>query len=132
MAQTNARTTPMAERVTILVVEDEPLIRSDITQTLSELGVAVVETASADKAWDFLAKGEKVDLVFSDVYTPGSMNGAQLARKIREIYPTLAVVLTSGHAGPFEMSAAVLQKPYRTDETALRLAEQARKGRRGG
>ena len=100
-----------------------------MAQMLSELGVVVLEAASADEAWDFLARGEKVDLVFSDICTPGSMNGAELAGKIKENYPNLAVVLTSGHAGFAEMPATVLRKPYRIGETAAILAEQARKTR---
>lgn len=132
MADTFARTTPGAGRVTILVVEDEPLIRCDMAQMLSELGVVVLEAASADEAWDFLARGEKVDLVFSDICTPGSMNGAELAGRIKENYPNLAVVLTSGHAGFAEIPAQVLRKPYRIGETAAVLAAQARKTRQSG
>jgi len=129
VAHTYSQTTPVAGLITILVVEDEPLIRCDMAQMLNELGVAVLEAASADEAWDFLARGEKVDLVFSDICTPGSMNGAELAGKIKENYPNLAIVLTSGCATIAEMPATVLRKPYCIFETAANLAEQARKTR---
>lgn len=132
MTRTCGRDTPKAGRVRILVVEDEPLIRCDMAQMLSELDVVVIEAASADEAWEVLKRGERVDLVFSDIHTPGALNGAELARKINEDYPDLAVVLASGHPGIAEMPARVLRKPYRIGETAAILAEQARKTRRSG
>lgn len=103
-----------------------------MAQMLSELGVIVVEANSADEAWDLLARGEKVDLVFSDIYMPGSMNGAELACKIRENYPGLAVVLTTGHASIGEMPVTVLRKPYHVDKTAAILMAQACKTRQRG
>ena len=78
----------------ILVVEDEPLIRFAMAEALRELGVSVVEAASADEAWQYLTAGGSVDLVFTDHRMPGSMTGGQLATRIRREYPFLVVVVS--------------------------------------
>jgi CheY-like chemotaxis protein len=132
VGNTCVEATPEEGRVTILLVEDEPLIRCDMAQTLAELGMVVVEAASADEAWDFLTSGEKVDLVFSDICMPGSMNGAELAGKIKQTYSGIAVILTSGYAGIAATPAPVLSKPYRIAETAAVLVKQARAARLSG
>jgi CheY-like chemotaxis protein len=113
----------------ILVVEDEPLIRFAMAEALRELGVSVVEAASADDAWQYLMAGGLVDLVFTDHRMPGSMTGAQLAGRIRRQYPTLIVIVTSRHFDDREWSEPVLTKPYNLFQTAADLAERALRNR---
>ena len=109
----------------ILVVEDEPLIRFAMAEALRELGVSVVEAASADEAWQYLTAGGSVDLVFTDNRMPGSMTGAQLAVRVRRQFPGLIVIVTSAYFDDREWSEPVLTKPYHLFETAADLAERA-------
>ncbi len=110
----------------ILVVEDEPLIRFAIAEALRELGVSVVEAASAEEAWRYLMSGESVDLVFTDHRMPGSMTGAQLAIRIRREYPSLVVIVTSAYFDDQGWSEPVIEKPYNLFEVANALTERAR------
>jgi CheY-like chemotaxis protein len=119
---------------TILVVEDEALIRMVLVDHLRDAGFEVQEVRSADEALRLLAGDPQPDLVFSDVNLPGSMNGIALARWLSEHRPDMPVLLTSG-AGPQDMpadmrrSVPILMKPYDLDDALQRL--QALLNRRG-
>ena len=70
---------------------------------------------SAAAALQFLASGEAVDLVFTDIVMPGELDGVALARRVKEEYPDTAVLLTSGYAkaaDPLEVGFPILRKPY--------------------
>jgi CheY-like chemotaxis protein len=84
----------------ILIVEDEVLIRAYLSEELRDAGFAVIEAAHAEEALSYLKAGEKVDLVFSDIHMPGSFNGLELARRLRDLHPSLPIILTSGNPGP--------------------------------
>ena len=71
----------------ILVVEDEVLIRALIAEELRLEGFSVIEADRADDALTYIKAGEQVDLVFSDIQTPGSLSGLQLAEILRDRYP---------------------------------------------
>jgi len=114
----------------ILVVEDEPLIRFSIAETLRELDVRVVEASTADEAWEYLAGGEQVDLVFTDHLMPGSMTGGQLAARIGRRYPGLEVIVVSAYFTDREWFGRVIGKPYKLRETAEELAGIADRNRR--
>jgi CheY-like chemotaxis protein len=97
----------------VLVVEDEVLIRSLVAEELREEGLQVIEAATADETWAFLKSGEKINLIFSDVHMPGSMNGLDLARRVNSIYPDIRFILTSGNIGSSEIyGISFLPKPY--------------------
>jgi CheY-like chemotaxis protein len=113
--------------VRILVVEDEPLIRFGIAEALRDLGASVVEAASADEAWGYLASGGSVNVVFTDHRMPGSMSGARLATRIMRHYPAIKIVLTSGFLNDREWTAPILCKPYDIAETAEALISLAMK-----
>jgi CheY-like chemotaxis protein len=103
----------------ILVVEDEVLIRVLIAEELRLEGFSVIEADRADDALTYIKAGEQVDLVFSDIQTPGSLDGLQLAETLREKYPDIPVILTSGnaprrHVGIME---AFVPKPYDVTQT---------------
>jgi CheY-like chemotaxis protein len=101
------------ERGRVLVVEDEVLIRSFVADELREGGLQVIEAATADEAWAFLESGEKIDLVFSDVHMPGSMNGLDLARHVKAKYPHIRFIVTSGNLGGANVAGfSFLPKPY--------------------
>jgi two-component system, response regulator PdtaR len=88
----------------ILVVEDEVLICAVIAEELRAAGFSVIEAGRADEALAYIKAGEQVDLVFSDIQTPGSLNGLQLAKTLRDKYPDIPVILTSGNALPYTTS----------------------------
>ena len=73
----------------ILIVEDEVLIRALIAEELRLAGFSVIECDRADEALTYLGVGEEVDLVFSDINTPGSLDGLQLAETLRGKYPDI-------------------------------------------
>jgi len=80
---------------TILVVEDEILVRMIIAQYLRDCGYRVIEAVSADEAIIVLSRSETpVDIVFSDIDMPGSMDGFGLSKWIRGNRPDIDVVLT--------------------------------------
>jgi CheY-like chemotaxis protein len=78
----------------ILVVEDEVLIRMVISEYLRECGFKVIEAANADEAIIILEQANlKIDIVFSDIEMPGSMDGFGLSRWLRHNKPELKVIL---------------------------------------
>jgi CheY-like chemotaxis protein len=88
---------PEAPGSTILVVEDEILVRLMIAEELRGQDYNVLEAASADEARSVLQSGVKIDLVLTDIWMPGSIDGAGLVHLIRVQRPALKVVLASGH-----------------------------------
>lgn len=84
----------------ILVVEDELFTRMSVGDAFRDEGYTVIEAFNADEAVDILRAGKAVDLVFSDVQMPGSLDGIGLLRFIKERFCDLPVVLASGHLKP--------------------------------
>jgi PAS domain S-box-containing protein len=109
---------------TVLVVDDDPLVRGYVCEQITQLGYAVIECADGDAALDVLRRGEDVDLLFSDILMPGGLDGIALVEAALAICPQLKVLLTSGDAhgvvGDERRLAGrtVLEKPYRKDELA--------------
>jgi len=99
---------------TILVVEDNPDVRTVAVALLEELGYRTIEVEAASAALDVLASGKDVSLVFSDVVLPGQTDGLALARTVSKRYPRIPVVLTTGYTKVFETDPEypVLRKPY--------------------
>jgi CheY-like chemotaxis protein len=107
-----------ASQPTVLVVEDEVLIRMAVSDYLRECGFHVVEAGSADEAIEVLKSNTAVDIVFSDVNMPGSMDGFGLAQWVRRERPRIKVILTSGVARKVKEASTLceegpfLAKPY--------------------
>ena len=104
-------------RRTILVVEDEPLLRLDATTLLSQAGLHVVDFANGDEAIDYLRDHQAdVAAVFTDVRMPGDTDGLELAGIVAEACPQVAVLVTSGRyaARPETLHARIryLPKPW--------------------
>jgi len=97
----------------VLVVEDEPLVRSLVAELLRAEDFLVIEASHASEALAYLSTGSPVDLVFTDVRMPG-MSGVELAAHIRMHYPTIKVILTSGDVGPVNLNelGSFIAKPY--------------------
>jgi PAS domain S-box-containing protein len=115
---------------TILIVEDDPFVRSYAVMSLQSLGYRVTAAVDGNEALQKLGTDLEVDLLFTDIVMPGGINGWELADRAREIRPELRVLLTSGYAlealtanGHLRDASAILPKPYRKAELARRLRE---------
>ena len=87
---------PEERMPTILVVDDEALIRMSISDFLQECGFNVLEASNAAEALEMIQSDQSVlDLVFSDVRMPGELDGFGLSKWIRENRPDLPVILLS-------------------------------------
>ena len=110
---------------TILVVEDDRLVRDYVLAQLHSLGYVTLQAANAAEALIIVASGKPFDLLFTDVIMPGKMNGRQLADEVLKSRPDLRVVYTSGytenaiiHHGRLDSGVLLLAKPYRKSDLA--------------
>ena len=105
-------------RGTILVVEDEVLVRKVIADNLRNARYTVIEASNAHEALDLLRSGFDVRLILSDVQMPGTMDGIALARIVRSEFPVIKIVLTSGNLTRLDSAEydGCFPKPYDTDQ----------------
>lgn len=97
--------------VTILVVDDEALIRLTVVEVFRDCGVPVIEAGSAPQALDLLARHPEITMLFTDVRMPG-MSGVELARHAREMRPDLRIVLSTGFTDEDLSGFEVVAKPW--------------------
>jgi CheY-like chemotaxis protein len=115
-------------RHTVLVVEDEQMVRMPIVEYLRDCGYRVVEAADANEAIAATDAEASVNLVFSDVRMPGSMDGFALAEWFRSHHPEVPVLLTSGFSGASGQTAgwlranSIIEKPYSQRQVERRIA----------
>ncbi len=109
-----------AEEELILVVEDDDRLRKLTLTRLAELGYRTLEAANGAEALAVLDDNSEIDLVFSDLVMPGGMSGYELCALVRDRYPHMKVLLTSGYAEEavqperlVEAEVKLLRKPYR-------------------
>jgi CheY-like chemotaxis protein len=107
----------------ILVVEDDPDVRSLVVQILGDLGYQTTEAESGAAALTLLEDGRKFDLLFTDVVMPGGISGPELFRKTRTRFPDLKVIFTSGYndetignSAQVKVHAPLVRKPYRKSD----------------
>jgi CheY-like chemotaxis protein len=116
-----------AKRAVILIVEDELLIRINAVEMIEVAGFEVVEAASADEAIAILEGRLDINVVFTDIQMPGSMDGLKLAAAVRDRWPPIKIVATSGHfkLGPGDLpeGGRFLPKPYSPAEIMKTLRE---------
>ena len=107
----------------VLIVEDDTLVAELAAGMLGELGFECTVTHSAKEALERLTGGEKPKLIFSDIIMPGGISGLELARKVRDRFPELPILLTTGYSEQVAGSHGfpVLQKPYEMDSLASAL-----------
>jgi signal transduction histidine kinase len=110
---------------TILVVEDDPLVRQYVITQLVGLGYRAIPAANADEALLLIDQGTACDLLFTDVIMPGSRNGRELAGEVTQRRPGVKVLYTSGysqsaiiHNGRLDPGVLLLTKPYRRADLA--------------
>jgi two-component system, response regulator PdtaR len=104
----------------ILVVEDETLVRLWAAGLLEENGFSVLEAKDADAALKVLESRPEVELLFTDVQMPGSLNGMELAREVHARWPHILLVITSGRERPTRAEipdgGRFVAKPYSAEE----------------
>jgi len=103
-----------ARPASVLVVEDEVLIRLPVSEYLRERGYRVLEASTAQEAQAVLDAGEPIEVVFSDINMPGALNGIALAQWTRARYPGVKVILTSGALTPGAVAQDVGELPFLT------------------
>ncbi|CCE06221.1 PAS sensor protein (modular protein) [Bradyrhizobium sp. STM 3843] len=115
---------------TILVVEDDPLVRNNVVLQLKSLGYRTMTAANGPEALALLAEGESFDVLFTDMVMPGGMNGRELAAAVRRQRPEVAVLYMSGYPqaamtddGRLEPGITLISKPYRPLELARLIRE---------
>ena len=109
----------------ILVVEDDPLVRAFVVAQLRSLGYKTIAAADGQEALAHVERGEDFDLLFTDVIMPGGMNGRELSDEIVKRRPSTKFLYTSGytdnaiiHHGRLKEGVLLLTKPYRKSQLA--------------
>lgn len=111
-----------SERGTILLVDDEILIRMSTADLLSDLGYRVIDAGSAEEALSLFSEGLDFDILVTDHLMPG-LSGTELAQELRQAKPNLPVLIVSGYAEIEDVDADIprLVKPFRLAELAAKL-----------
>lgn len=114
----------------ILVVEDDDMVRQHVVNQLESLGYSAMQAANGPEAMKIIESGAKIDLLFTDIIMPGGMNGRELAEKAVEQRSDLCVLFTSGytedvmlHDGRQDNNVTLLSKPYRRQQLAEKIRE---------
>jgi CheY-like chemotaxis protein len=110
---------------TVLVVEDEDMVRDFVCGQIRDLGYTVYSASTGQQALELLSHDMAFDLLFTDIMMPGGINGRELAEQAQAVRPDLQVVFTSGYSddvitrdGCLEPGTHLLKKPYRRGELA--------------
>jgi CheY-like chemotaxis protein len=103
-------------RPLVLVVEDEPLLLMMAVDLVEEAGLRAIEARNADEALKLLQEHGGADVLFTDIDMPGSMNGLDLAAAARTQWPSIEILLVSGHVkivkDHLPQRSVFLSKPY--------------------
>jgi CheY-like chemotaxis protein len=106
----------VTEPSVVLVVEDDLLLRMDAADIVRNAGFDVFEAGSADEAIAILEANPNIHLVFTDIQIPGSMDGLKLARFVKDRWPPIKIVATSGFVkvsgNDLPAGGRFLPKPY--------------------
>jgi CheY-like chemotaxis protein len=115
---------------TVLVVEDDPLVRSYAVMTLESLGYKVIAAVDGNDALQKLGTSIHIDVLFTDIVMPGGISGWELAERVQQARPGLAVLLTTGYSaetltkyGQLRPGRVLLTKPYRKADLASHMRE---------
>ena len=109
-------------KIAVLVAEDEPFTRLDVVDQLQESGFEVFEATDADRAIAILEANPAIQVLFTDIDMPGSMDGLKLVAAVRDRWPPIRIVVTSGHrainADALPRESRFFPKPYNVNEIA--------------
>ncbi|PTB87494.1 hypothetical protein C9975_01245 [Thalassospira xiamenensis] len=115
---------------TILVVEDDDMVRQHVVNQIESLGYTALQAANGPLAMEIIKSDTKIDLLFTDIIMPGGMNGRELAELAKEHRSGLCVLFTSGytedvmiHDGRLDQNVTLLSKPYRRQQLAEKIRE---------
>jgi PAS domain S-box-containing protein len=129
-AKANEAIDHAAGRETILVVEDDPMVRGLVTTRLRELGYRILEASDGAAGLRILDSTETIDLLLTDVVLPGAMTGRELGDAAKKKRPTLKILYSSGytrssidHQGKLDSGVHFLPKPFRRAELAAKVRE---------
>jgi CheY-like chemotaxis protein len=114
-------------RLVVLVVEDEMFLRMTAVDMIQSVGFEVLQAGTADEAISILETRDDIQIMFTDVQMPGSMDGLKLARAVRGRWPPIKIVATSGqvHVTKDDLpeGGRFLPKPYTTFQLASTLQQ---------
>ncbi|MGY2903370.1 response regulator [Bradyrhizobium sp. URHC0002] len=119
-----------SKRPVVLVVEDEILVRMDAIDAIEAAGFDVIDASDADEAIAILERRSDVHLIFTDIQMPGSMDGLRLAHFVRNRWPPIKIIATSGYAKITEKDlpdgSRFLPKPYVVADIASAIGQLIR------
>ena len=118
---------------TILVVEDEELVREMIVSELDDAGYLVLEAGSADEALEVLEE-RQVGILFTDIRMPGTMDGWDLAEEVHRRDPEIRVIYTTGYsqeAPRLVPNSLYIRKPYRASDVIAAIKRLSDGGKGG-
>jgi CheY-like chemotaxis protein len=119
---------PLNKQV-VLVVEDEPLLRMMAIDIVEEAGFLAIEARNADEAISILETRSDIRIVFTDIDMPGSMDGIRLAAAVRDRWPPIEIIITSGHVRKSDVDlpprSVFFAKPYDTRKVTKTLQSMA-------
>ncbi|MGA8694483.1 MAG: MASE1 domain-containing protein [Xanthobacteraceae bacterium] len=116
--ETSKREARHSQRPMVLIVDDSAEVAEVTSVLFEQLGYETIYRDSAEAALNLLGNGTKIDLVFSDIVMPGTIDGVGLASEVRSLYPHLPVVLTTGYSDAAQAvppNLPILRKPFDTD-----------------
>ena len=115
---------------TILLVEDDELVREHLSETLKSLGYVIIPCSTGREAIDMVEGGLQADLLLTDIMLAGGINGHGVAQRIQELRPELPVLYMSGyteeaiiHDGRIDAGIHFISKPFRRQDIAVKLRE---------
>jgi two-component system, response regulator PdtaR len=112
----------MPLKITVLVVEDEALLRMNTVDELYDQGLDVMEAANAREAIAIFKSGKRFECLFTDVDMPGDIDGLELAALVKSAWPPIDIIVTSGHRDVTQADlppcGVFVGKPYSTDAVA--------------
>jgi two-component system, response regulator PdtaR len=123
----NTKNSNMADKLLVLIVEDDPLQRMMAGDIVEDAGFEPLYAANADQAMTILETREDVRILLTDVDMPGSMDGLKLAEVVNDRWPPIQIMVVSGHVLPEETNlptrSRFINKPYAPDRviTALKM-----------
>ncbi|KQV32871.1 response regulator [Rhizobium sp. Root1204] len=115
------------EKIIVLVVEDDPMQRMMAVDIVEEAGFTAIEAANADEAVLILEMRDDIRIMFTDIDMPGTMDGLLLASVVRDRWPPIEIIITSGKEGGSELQlperSVFFPKPYDPEHLCSTLAD---------
>lgn len=116
------------DKLAVLVVEDEPIVRRMAAIIIGHAGWNVVEASSSNEALDVLADHPEVGVLFTDAELPGPINGIELSQRVHQVRPDVELVVTSARASvpkrKLPDDGTFLPKPYGVSDLVQVLREK--------